>query len=69
MVKLDQQHAKDILMVNKWRTKANSNDEMLTSLEGKLKVLQSEPASQSNVQTLLHGLQVGATLVWFGLAL
>ena len=58
MVKLDQQHAKELLLLNKWKTKAKSIDETLISLEGKLMVFQSEPVNKNNAQTLLAEIQV-----------
>ena len=58
MVKLDQQHAKELVLLNKWKLKAKSIDSTLVSLEGKLKVLQSEQISESNAETLLTEIQV-----------
>lgn len=58
MVKLDQQHAKELVLLNKWKLKAKSIDNTLISLEGKLKVLQSEEVNESNVEMLLTEIQV-----------
>ena len=58
MVKLDQQHAKELVLLNKWKMKAKSIDNTLISLEGKLRVFQSEQVNETNVEMLYVEIQV-----------
>ncbi|XP_066934822.1 utrophin-like isoform X2 [Clytia hemisphaerica] len=56
-VKLDHQHAKELLLMTKWKQKSKSTDETLTSLEGKLNVLLSEPITESNANKVLQEME------------
>ena len=57
-MKLDQQHAKELVLLNKWKMKAKSIDNTLISLEGKLRVFQSEQVNETNVEMLYVEIQV-----------
>ena len=58
MVKLDQQHAKEVLLLTKWNQKSKTIDGTISAIEQKLNSLNAEPINETSTARLVAELEV-----------
>jgi len=58
MVKLDQQHAKEALLLTKWNQKSKTVDGAISAIEQKLTSLNAEPITEANTARYVAELEV-----------